>query len=97
MSINLYHFLKESISFADRLICLRILDSDEYYKIIITKTKLCEYNLNDIKEKLQQTLDKQYILNSGRNEIYIKISFTNLEDFLASIKKIIIHEEISHS
>ena len=90
-------FLKRSISFADRLICLRIVDSDEYYKIIITKTKLCEYDLNDIKEKLQRTLDKQDISNIKRNEINIKISFTDLEDFLASVKKIIINEKISHT
>jgi len=89
-------FLKRSISFADRLICLRILDSEEFYKIIITKTNLCEHNLNSIKEKIQQTLDNPYIISSSKNEIDIKISYTNLEDFLAVIKKIIINEKISN-
>jgi single-stranded-DNA-specific exonuclease len=88
-------FLEKSVSFADRLICLRIPDLDEYYRFIITKTKFCNFDLNSIKEKIQQTFDKEYVQTNERNKLEIRISDSNLEDFLSNIKKIIINEKIS--
>jgi single-stranded-DNA-specific exonuclease len=90
-------FLKKSVSFADRLICLRIPDTDGYYKFIITKTKFCNFDLNSIKEKVQRTFDKENNLISEKNKLEIKISDRDLEDFLSNIKKIIINEKISQS
>jgi single-stranded-DNA-specific exonuclease len=88
-------FLEKSVSFADRLICLRIPDLDEYYKIILIKTRFCNFDLNSIKEKIQQILDKDIIQISDINKVEMKISDSNLEDFLSNIKKIILNEKIS--
>ena len=90
-------FLENSVSFADRLICLRILESEEYYKLIITKTKFCNYDLTNIKEKIKQTFYKEDIKIIDKNKLEIKISASNLEDFLSNIKKIIINEKTSRS
>ena len=97
-------FLEKSISFADRLICLRILDSEEYYKIIIAKTKFCKYDLTKIREKINEKLvekekegdkEKDDIQIIDKDKLEIKISVNNLEDFLSNIKKIIINERVS--
>ncbi|MBA3750136.1 MAG: DHH family phosphoesterase [Nitrosopumilus sp.] len=90
-------FMERSISFADRLICLRILDSEEFYKFIIIKTKYCNFNLVSIKEKIKQVLDNEDIQIIGNNTLEIKIPTGNLEDFLSNIKKIIINEKFSQS
>jgi single-stranded-DNA-specific exonuclease len=89
-------FLESSVSFADRLICLRILESEEYYKFIITKTKFCKYDLISIKEKIIKMINKdEDIKINDKNKLEIKISVSNLEGFLSNIKKIIINEKTS--
>ena len=94
-------FLEKSISFADRLICLRILDSEEYYRLIITKSKFSNFDLTNIKEKIEKKLDekeeieKENIKIIDKDKLEIKISTSNLEDFLSNIKKIIINEKVS--
>ena len=88
-------FLEKSVSFADRLICLRIPDLDGYYRFTIIKTRFCNFDLNSIKEKIQQTFDKEIVQSSERNKVEMKISDSNLEDFLSNIKKIIVNEKIS--
>lgn len=90
-------FLERSISFADRLICLRIIESEEYYKIIIIKTKLCKINLLGIQEKVKQIVDKENVKIINKKKMEVKISSSNLEDFLSNIKKIIVNEKISQS
>jgi hypothetical protein len=89
-------FLESSVSFADRLICLRILESEEYYKFIITKTKFCNYDLISIKEKIIKMINKdEDIKINDKNKLEIIISASNLEGFLSNIKKIIINEKTS--
>ncbi len=101
MLIPLLSFLEKSISFADRLICLRILDSEEYYRLIITKSKFSNFDLTNIKEKIEKKLDekeeieKENIKIIDKDKLEIKISASNLEDFLSNIKKIIINEKVS--
>ncbi|MBA3285256.1 MAG: hypothetical protein H0U27_09410, partial [Nitrosopumilus sp.] len=90
-------FLEKSVSFADRLICLRILDSEEFYKFIIIKTKFCNINLIGIAQKISKIFDEEYVKIINNNKIEINISVSNLEDFLSNIKKIIIYEKISQS
>ncbi|MGN6347832.1 MAG: hypothetical protein ACTHME_09030 [Candidatus Nitrosocosmicus sp.] len=88
-------FLERSISFADRLICLRIIDSEEYYKIILTKTKFCNIDLENMQEKIKEITDKENTKLTDTNKIEIKILASNLEDFLSNIKKIIMNEHVS--
>jgi len=91
-------FLENSVSFGDRLICLRLLDSEEFYKFIIAKTKFCNFNLMNIEKKImQKTFDKGDVEIIDKAKIEIKIPFSNLEDFLSTIKKIIIDEKTSQS
>ncbi len=91
-------FLENSVSFGDRLICVRLLDSEEFYKLIIAKTKFCNFNLMSIEEKVTQgTFDKGDAKIIDKTRIEIKISASNLEDFLSTIKKIIIDGKISQS
>ncbi|MGN6629833.1 MAG: hypothetical protein ACTHKJ_08135, partial [Candidatus Nitrosocosmicus sp.] len=88
-------FLERSISFADRLICLRIIDSEEYYMIILTKTKFCNIDLENMQEKIKEITDKENTKLTDTNKIEIKILASNLEDFLSNIKKIIMNEHVS--
>jgi hypothetical protein len=96
-------FLEKSISFADRLICLRIVDSEEYYRLIITKSKFSDFDLTKIREKIEKKLyengdiEKESITVVDKDKLEIKISTSNLEDFLSNIKKIIINEKVSRS
>jgi single-stranded-DNA-specific exonuclease len=91
-------FLENSVSFGNRLICLRLLDSEEYYKVIIAKTKFCNFNLLNIEEKvMQETFDKENVKITDKTKLEIKISASSLEDFLSTIKKTIIDEKISQS
>jgi single-stranded-DNA-specific exonuclease len=91
-------FLENSVSFGNRLICLRLLDSEEYYKVIIAKTKFCNFNLLNIEEKvMQETFDKENVKIIDKTKLEIKISASSLEDFLSTIKKTIIDEKISQS
>src|SRR5919112_897471 len=91
-------FLENSVSFGDRLICLRLVDSEEFYKVIIAKTKLCNFNLSSIEEKVMQgTFNKENVKITDKTRLEIKISASILEDFLSTIKKIIIDGKISQS
>jgi RecJ-like exonuclease len=88
-------FLEKSVSFADRLICLRILDSEEFYRFIIIKTKFCNFNLTGIIEKIRKIFNEEDIKIINKDKIEINISVNDLEGFLSNIKKIIINEKIS--
>jgi hypothetical protein len=68
---------------------------DGYYRFTIIKTRFCNFDLNNIKEKIQQTFDKEIVQSSESNKVEMKISDSNLEDFLSNIKKIIVNEKIS--
>ncbi len=89
-------FLEKSVSFADRLICLRILDTEEIYKFIIIKTKFCDFNLIGITEKIRDMLNKEYgVKVIDKNKIEIDVPVSGLEDFLSNIKKIFLNGKIS--
>lgn len=91
-------FLENSVSFADRLICLRVLDTEEIYKFIIIKTKFCEFNLIGITEKIRNMLNNEEgVKVIDKNKIEIDVSVSGLEDFLSNIKKIIINGKTSQS
>lgn len=100
---NIYlfiEFLEKSISFSDRLICLRTLanENEEFYKITIIKTKFCDINFNIIEDKINQYMNNrnnQQIKHIDDNKIEIKIPIVDLEDFLSNIKKIIIDARAS--
>jgi hypothetical protein len=95
-NVNLFIlFLERSISFADRLICLRIIDSEEYYKVILTKTKFCNIDLENIQQKIKQVAGNDNIKTIDKNKFEVRIAGSDLEDFLSNIKKIIINEKIS--
>ena len=51
--------LEKSVSFADRLICLRILsaESDEEYKYTLIKPKLAKVDFDKIKKKIYELAD----------------------------------------
>lgn len=91
-------FLEKSVSFADRLICLRVLDTEEIYKFIIIKTKFCDFNLIGTTENIRNVLNNEEgVKVIDKNKIEIDVSVGGLEDFLSNIKKIIINGKISQS
>ncbi|MBA3977663.1 MAG: DHH family phosphoesterase [Nitrosopumilus sp.] len=90
-------FLEKSVSFADRLICLRILDSEEFYRLTIIKTRFCDFDLMGIIEKIGEISNREDFRIIDKNKIEINIPVSKLEDFLSNIKKIIIDEKISQS
>ncbi len=91
-------FLEKSVSFADRLICLRVLDTEEIYKFIIIRTKFCDFNLIGITEKIRNMLNKEDgVKVIDKNKIEIDVSVSGLEDFLSNIKKIFVNGKISQS
>jgi hypothetical protein len=68
--------------------------------LIITKSKLCNFDLTNISEKIKKKLDEEEkeeenIKIIDKDKLEIKISTSNLEDFLSNIKKIIINEKVS--
>jgi hypothetical protein len=96
--------LEKSVSFADRLICLRILsaESDEEYKYTLIKPKLAKVDFVKIKKKIHELADiREDLNNSNRSgsasvivdtadKIEIRVPIINLEVFLSNIKKIVL-------
>ncbi len=97
--------LEKSISFADRLICLRILstESDEEYKYTLIKPKLAKVDFAKMKKKIYELAEIQGDLNSNNtrssstsiivdlaDKIEIRVPIINLEVFLSNIKKIVL-------
>jgi len=98
--------LEKSVSFADRLICLRILstESDEEYKYTLIKPKLAKVDFVKIKEKIYDLAEIHGDLNSNNtrassttsvivdvvDKIEIRVPIVNLEVFLSNIKKIVL-------
>jgi single-stranded-DNA-specific exonuclease len=98
-------FLEKSVSFADRLICLRILstESDEEYKYILIKPKLAKVDFIKIKKKIYELVEIHGDLNGNNtnssstsvivdiaDKIEIRVPIINLEVFLSNIKKIVL-------
>ena len=91
-------FLEKSVSFADRLICLRVPYTEEIYKFIIIRAKFCDYDLMGITEKIRNMLNKEEDVKViDKNKIEMDVPVGGLEDFLSNIKKIIINEKIPQS
>ncbi len=98
-------FLEKSVSFADRLICLRILstESDEEYKYILIKPKLAKVDFIKIKKKIYELVEIHGDLNGNNtnssstsvivdiaDKIEVRVPIINLEVFLSNIKKIVL-------
>jgi single-stranded-DNA-specific exonuclease len=96
--------LEKSVSFADRLICLRILStqSDEDYTYTLIKPKLAKVDFVKIKEKIYDLATIRDDLNDDdnsnsigiivdmTNKMEIRVPIVNLEVFLSNIKKIVL-------
>lgn len=101
-------FLNNSISFSDRLICLRIMamDNDGVYKFSLIKTRYSKIDFHNIKNKIKNlvknnkdsdslTNNSAHILTSTDNRMEIMVSAIDLEGFLSNIKKIVLDAKIS--
>ncbi len=96
--------LEKSVSFADRLICLRILsaESDEEYKYTLLRPKLAKVDFDKIKKKIYELADIHDDLNNSTrssshsvivditDKIEVRVPINNLEVFLSNIKKIVL-------
>jgi hypothetical protein len=96
--------LEKSVSFADRLICLRILsaESDEEYKYTLIKPKLAKVDFVKIKKEIHELADIRDDLNNSNrsgstsvivdttDKIEIRVPIINLEVFLSNIKKTVL-------
>ena len=97
--------LEKSVSFADRLICIRILstESDEEYKYTLIKPKLAKVDFAKMKKKIYELAEIHDDLNSNNtrssstsvivdiaDKIEIRVPIINLEVFLSNIKKIVL-------
>ena len=97
--------LEKSVSFADRLICIRILsaESDEEYKYTLIKPKLTKVDFAKMKKKIYELAEIHDDLNSNNarssstrvivdiaDKIEIRVPIINLEVFLSNIKKIVL-------
>ena len=97
--------LEKSVSFADRLICLRILstESDEEYKYTLIKPKLAKVDFVKMKKMIYELAEIHGDLNSNNtrssltsvivdiaDKIEIRVPIINLEVFLSNIKKIVL-------
>ena len=97
--------LEKSVSFSDRLICLRILstESDEEYKYTLIKPKLAKVDFVKMKKKIYELTEIHGDLNSNNtrssltsvivdiaDKIEIRVPIINLEVFLSNIKKIVL-------
>ena len=97
--------LEKSVSFADRLICIRILstESDEEYKYTLIKPKLAKVDFAKMKKKIYELAEIHGDLNSNNtrssstsvivdiaDKIEIRVPIINLEVFLSNIKKIVL-------
>ena len=97
--------LEKSVSFADRLICIRILstESDDEYKYTLIKPKLAKVDFVKMKKKIYELAEIHDGLNSNNtrpsptsvivdiaDKIEIRVPINNLEVFLSNIKKIVL-------
>ncbi len=97
--------LEKSVSFSDRLICLRILstESDEEYKYTLIKPKLAKVDFVKMKKMIYELTEIHGDLNSNNtrssltsvivdiaDKIEIRVPIINLEVFLSNIKKIVL-------
>jgi hypothetical protein len=97
--------LEKSISFADRLICLRILstENEEEYKYTLIKPKLAKIDFVKIKKGIYELAEIHGDLNRNNakssltnitvdiaDKIEIRVPMVNLEVFLSNIKKIVL-------
>jgi single-stranded-DNA-specific exonuclease len=97
--------LEKSVSFADRLICLRILstENEEEYKYTLIKPKLARVDFLKIKKRIYELAEIHGELNSNNSrsslttvtldiadKIEIRVPIINLEVFLSNIKKIVL-------
>ncbi|WP_458744040.1 hypothetical protein [Candidatus Nitrosocosmicus sp. T] len=95
--------LEKSVSFADRLICVRIMsaDSDEEYKYTLIQPNLAKVDFVKIKKKIYDLAAISDDLNNNNtssisiivdtnNKIEIRVPTINLEVFLSNIKKIVL-------
>ena len=97
--------LEKSVSFADRLICIRILstESDDEYKYTLIKPKLAKVDFVKMKKKIYELAEIHDDLNSNNarpsptsvivdiaDKIEIRVPIINLEVFLSNIKKIVL-------
>ena len=97
--------LEKSISFADRLICIRILstESDDEYKYTLIKPKLAKVDFVKMKKMIYELAEIHDDLNSNNtrpsptsvivdiaDKIEIRVPIINLEVFLSNIKKIVL-------
>ncbi|MDQ4072822.1 MAG: hypothetical protein M3162_00820 [Thermoproteota archaeon] len=80
-------FLERSISFSDKVICIRMMDNEEFYKFLIIKTRFCRFPLNTIEESIKEKSETQDIETKDKNHLEVKVPVANLEDFLSNIKK----------
>ncbi|WP_458719321.1 hypothetical protein [Candidatus Nitrosocosmicus sp. R] len=97
--------LEKSVSFADRLICIRILstESDDEYKYTLIKPKLAKVDFVKMKKMIYELAEIHDGLNSYNtrpsptsviidiaDKIEIRVPIINLEVFLSNIKKIVL-------
>ena len=97
--------LEKSVSFADRLICIRILstESDDEYKYTLIKPKLAKVDFVKMKKMIYELAEIHDDLNSNNtrssptsvivdiaDKIEIRVPIINLEVFLSNIKKIVL-------
>ena len=97
--------LEKSVSFADRLICIRILstESDDEYKYTLIKPKLAKVDFVKMKKMIYELAEIHGDLNSNNtrssptsvivdiaDKIEIRVPIINLEVFLSNIKKIVL-------
>jgi single-stranded-DNA-specific exonuclease len=102
--------LEKSISFADRLICIRILstESDDEYKYTLIKPKLAKVDFVKMKKMIYELAEIHDDLNSNNtrpsptsvivdiaDKIEIRVPIINLEVFLSNIKKIVLNAKRS--
>ncbi len=80
-------FLERSISFSDKVICIRMMDNEEFYKFLIIKTRFCRFPLITIEEKIMENNGTQNTETKDENHLEVKVPVADLEDFLSNIKK----------
>lgn len=95
------NFLKKSVSYSNRIICLRTLVTEnEVYKYMIVNTPLSNIDFNEIKMKLRNYSAPEFrnitmFREIDEYTIEIDVPMMQLEDFLSNIKKILSNATIS--
>lgn len=91
------YFLEKSISFSNRIIILRTLSNNDREKYIfkIVKTPFCIVDIDVIMNKLTQTSLISDLKKYDKNKIQCLVKIDNLEDFLSTIKKIVLDASVS--